>query len=292
MFVASIMRHSIKAWLYPLLFVPFIFFLIQMLPYYQLDAEMKRFMLQDFERARLADFGWINQAVSMLHIVFQGGLLMFYITLESRLKDEYSGADQVRIEWLRTFLILVFCTTIIAVLAFFARSFELPVLSSIYNFHFIGLVFLFYWLSYKALTDPVVFGLVNAPASKEKQPAKMPRDSEAKSQSDFNKIKDVLGNRKLYLKPNLTLTELADAAHLPRHQVSQAINSVYGGNFFDLINELRVEEFKNLVKDPSKKNLSLLGIAQESGFSSKASFYSVFKKKTGLTPSEFAERQS
>jgi AraC-like DNA-binding protein len=79
---------------------------------------------------------------------------------------------------------------------------------------------------------------------------------------------------------------------IPRHQLSQAINSCYTGNFFDLINDYRIEAFKQFASQPEKRHLSLLGIAQEAGFNSKASFYSVFKKKTGMTPSEYLETQS
>jgi AraC-like DNA-binding protein len=53
-----------------------------------------------------------------------------------------------------------------------------------------------------------------------------------------------------------------------------------------------VEDFKQLALDPSHKHLSLLGIAQEAGFNSKATFYAIFKKKTGMTPSEYLESQS
>ncbi len=101
----------------------------------------------------------------------------------------------------------------------------------------------------------------------------------------------MLRDQKLYLKNDLTLTQLSTAVDTPRHQVSQAINSCHTGNFFDLINDYRVDAFKQFASQPDKKHLSLLGIAQEAGFNSKASFYSVFKKKTGMTPAEYLESQ-
>jgi AraC-like DNA-binding protein len=110
--------------------------------------------------------------------------------------------------------------------------------------------------------------------------------------SIFEKVKWVLHEQQLYLKNDLTLTQLSTAVGIPRHQLSQAINSCYSGNFFDLINDYRVGAFKQFAARPDKKHLSLLGIAQEAGFNSKASFYSVFKKKTGMTPSEYLESQS
>ncbi len=107
----------------------------------------------------------------------------------------------------------------------------------------------------------------------------------------FLRVKQTLEDQRLFLKNDLTLTELSDRAGLPRHLVSQAINTIYKSNFFDLINDYRVEEFKRKALDPGQSHLNLVGIALESGFNSKATFYSVFKKKTGLTPSEFIEKQ-
>ena len=60
-------------------------------------------------------------------------------------------------------------------------------------------------------------------------------------------------------------------------------------NFFDYINQYRVQEFKAAVTDPKNKNYSLLGIAFECGFNSKSAFNRMFKKSTGLTPSQFKE---
>ena len=62
--------------------------------------------------------------------------------------------------------------------------------------------------------------------------------------------------------------------------------------FFDLVNDYRVQEFKRLAASPEMKHLSMVGIAQESGFNSKASFYNVFRKKTGMTPTEYLEIES
>jgi AraC-like DNA-binding protein len=283
-------------------FIPFLSFLIILLPYYLQSAEEKRMLLDNFEKASEADFGWLNQTISVLHLFFQGFSLFYYLKVEKKLREEYSVIESVRILWLKQFLILLLVATVVAVFSFFARTWNIPVLSSLYSFHFIGVVFIFYWLSYKALTHPVIFGL------NPERP--IPDDVVAEEKTDasqkyiksgveeerltiiFHAVQDILIKDKLYRKNNLTLSELADRVNYPRHQVSQAINSQYNGNFFDLVNDYRVEDFKLLAVDPSRKHLSLLGIAQESGFNSKASFYAIFKKKTGKTPSEYLESKS
>ncbi len=290
-----------KVWksLWP--FIPFLVLLIMMLPYYTLSDEEKRTLLSDFETASQDDFGWINQVVSVLHVLFQSFLLIYYLRFENKLFEEYSEVESIRIKWLKHFILLILGATLLAVFLFFGRTWNIPMLSQLYSFHFIGIVLLFYWLSYKALTQPVLFGIVKEAAVAPSQETATVEVVEKYKRSSlvaedltslFNQVKLVLESQRLYLKNDLTLTQLSVAASIPRHQLSQAINSCYSGNFFDLINDYRVEAFKQFALHPDKKHLSLLGIAQEAGFNSKASFYSVFKKKTGMTPSEFLESQS
>jgi AraC-like DNA-binding protein len=301
-FVQFITRtQPVSLWRSAWTFIPFLVFLIIMLPYYTLGTNEKRAILDNFENASAADFGWINQIISGMHIFFQGFLLVYYLRYEKHLFEEYSEVESMRIEWLKQFLVLVLAVTVIGVFSFFARSLGIPVLSHLYSFHFIGIVFLFYWLSYKALTQPVLFGIVpHAPVPLVEQPADTELTAKYRKSSLeaaelttlFEKVKSGLAGRKLFLKPDLTLTDLSGAVEIPKHQLSQVINTCYSGNFFDLVNDYRVQEFKRLATSPEKKHLSMLGIAQESGFNSKASFYNVFRKKTGMTPTEYLEEES
>lgn len=302
LFVAFITQtQSNTWWKNSWLFLPFMILLVAMLPYYLQSAADKRALLTNFEEASKGDFGFINQAVSILHLVFQGFLLGYYLRFEKKLYEEYSEVESLRIQWLKQFLIITLAATALAVFSFFVRSWNVPVLSQLYSFHFIGIVLLFYWLSYKALTQPVLFGIVKEipPAKQTVSAQEDTADKYKKSSLEesqlaviFERVKATLESQKLYSDNNLTLTQLSEAASIPKHQISQAINSCYSGNFFDLINDYRVEAFKQLANQSDKKHLSLLGIAQEAGFNSKASFYSVFKKKTGMTPSEYLEKQS
>ena len=302
LFVAFITQTQYNNWWKNVwLFLPFVILLVIMLPYYLQSAETKREILSNFELSSKDDFGFINQTVSILHLVFQGFLLGYYLRFEKKLYEEYSEVESLRIQWLKQFLIITLAATALAVFSFFVRSWNVPVLSQLYSFHFIGIVLLFYWLSYKALTQPVLFGIERETpdvkqiiATQEETADKYKKSSLEETQLTFifEKVQATLESQKLYLDNNLTLTQLSEAVSIPKHQISQAINSCYTGNFFDLINDYRVEAFKQLASQPNKKHLSLLGIAQEAGFNSKASFYSVFKKKTGMTPSEYLEKQS
>jgi AraC-like DNA-binding protein len=74
---------------------------------------------------------------------------------------------------------------------------------------------------------------------------------------------------------------------MSRNQLSELINSRMGCNFYDFVNKYRIEDVKQLMVDPKYKNFTILAIALEAGFPSKSTFNSIFKKFTGLTPSEY-----
>jgi len=106
--------------------------------------------------------------------------------------------------------------------------------------------------------------------------------------SDFiGRINHTMEHEKPFLNPDITLPELASLVDIPSYQLSRVINEKFGCNFFDFINGYRVNEVKRKLNDPAFSNLSLLGIAYDSGFNSKSAFNRIFKKMTGLTPSEY-----
>ena len=104
-----------------------------------------------------------------------------------------------------------------------------------------------------------------------------------------SKIENVMVREKLYLEPELSLSDLAQKLKTNTSVLSAAINSNFGKNFNDFVNEYRVEEFKKQIKLSQNQNYTLLAIAFDCGFNSKATFNRAFKKFTGQSPSRFEE---
>jgi AraC-like DNA-binding protein len=96
----------------------------------------------------------------------------------------------------------------------------------------------------------------------------------------------------LYLRPQIRLADIAAEMGLKSYKLTEIINRGLKTNFYDLINGLRVERAMNLMRDPSKNHLNLLGIAMESGFNSKSVFNDQFRRLTGMTPSEYRQQES
>lgn len=90
-----------------------------------------------------------------------------------------------------------------------------------------------------------------------------------------------------YLEFELTLGDIAGELSIPQKELSQVINEKLNKNFCTFINEYRIREAQRLLLEKTGKKLSILDIAYESGFNSKASFNMVFKKHLQMTPTHF-----
>lgn len=110
---------------------------------------------------------------------------------------------------------------------------------------------------------------------------------DADAEKYVSQLRHFMNIEKPYLDANLSLPELANKLHITSHHLSRVINEQFNVNFFDFINQYRVDEVKSRIGNPEFENLSLLGIAFDSGFNTKSAFNRVFKKMTGLTPSEY-----
>jgi len=151
---------------------------------------------------------------------------------------------------------------------------------------FLGMI---YFISYKALSQPQMFHDVE-----KFQPKIEPAERYAGSKLSDVRLKDIqhsleqiMLNEKLYLKGDLSLQELSDKLQVSRQYLTQVINEKMNCNFNDYINTFRVEEFKKRAHSDTAKQYTILALALDSGFNSKTTFNTIFKKHTGLTPSQF-----
>jgi AraC-like DNA-binding protein len=92
---------------------------------------------------------------------------------------------------------------------------------------------------------------------------------------------------KPFTDQQLTLVKLAGQLDISENKLSQVINTKSQDNFFEFVNKYRVELVIEKMKSGKHKSSTLLGLAFDSGFNSKASFNRAFKRITGTTPSEF-----
>jgi AraC-like DNA-binding protein len=100
-------------------------------------------------------------------------------------------------------------------------------------------------------------------------------------------IKVYLEKERPYLNADFSLSDIALALQVPQNHVSYCINTIMGTKFSTLKSDLRINYVTDLFSGNLKESYTIEGIAQQSGFKTRANFYSVFKEKTGMTPTEF-----
>ncbi len=105
-----------------------------------------------------------------------------------------------------------------------------------------------------------------------------------------NRLTTQMETEKPFLNEDLSLSILAEQSQISQSHLSQIINQHFQRNFYDFVNQYRVEEAKKKLSSPEFDHLSILGIAFECGFKSKSSFNRYFKKYTGSSPSEFKNK--
>ncbi len=143
----------------------------------------------------------------------------------------------------------------------------------------------------KALYQPSLFTGININLSTVKSflekentfPIKKNRDED----ENLKKLISFMEQEKPYLNFGLTLQQLAIKIDISEKELSLLINHQLNKHFFDFINEYRVSDAKKILRDPSKKEMTVLEILYQVGFNSKSSFYTAFKKATSQTPSGY-----
>lgn len=96
-----------------------------------------------------------------------------------------------------------------------------------------------------------------------------------------------LDEQRLYLDPGLTLDSLAAELSVPRTHLSQVLNQSLGRSFLELVNERRAAEATRLLRRADLRHLTIEAIARRCGFASRSTFYEVFRRTTGVTPTEY-----
>jgi len=142
---------------------------------------------------------------------------------------------------------------------------------------FLGMALITYWLGIEGFNK------------KDKQVVKVKTilDPKEKAQLDdiASRLKTLMTEEKAFNNPDINLTSLSEQLGVKSYLTTKCLNVVYEKKFNDFINEYRIEELKELLNNPKNYNYTLLSLAFEAGFNSKASFNRAVKKLTGKSPS-------
>jgi AraC-like DNA-binding protein/NADH:ubiquinone oxidoreductase subunit 6 (subunit J) len=232
----------------------------------------------------------IGSVLFWIVLLIQFSCYLFFIhkrwkKYQAIIQQEISNTENVNISWVRFFLAVFQLVNLFFLFSLFA---VIHLQTKTWLFESVGVIFSLsiFALGYKGILQREIL----QPSVREENsdpPSFVSKENKQHDQELIDRITSFMNDKKPFLDPELTLTSLALQLSLNRSQLSQLINEGMGDNFYNFVNKFRVEEVKRLMVNPKYKNLNMLGLAFEAGFKSKSTFNLIFKRFTGLTPSEY-----
>lgn len=282
-------------------FVPFVVFFLGTEFYFIIQPKnVQRSILSNVLSHQFS--GIVSFVSALIFVQF-----LFYIIASLRLISLYkktaaqhlSNRRQIDISWLSSTVIFFLVLIVLIILnglvtqtslaTYYLVGFNIIILTM---FGFIITVLL------KALHKPYFFSFSDSGGDSSTEQAIIAPKSgltETETREKEKEIQVVLNymqNSKPYLEPELTLEQLASQLSMKPRVLSQMINEILGQNFFDFINRYRIDEASLLLTNPKDKKITILEVLYGVGFNSKSSFNTLFKKYTGLTPTEYRKKQA
>jgi len=246
--------------------------------------------------------------VLMVGNIYLLGYMVFCLKLVNRyqslIKHNYSTFTEHDFSWIKNLLIgsmAVISIDLFTGLYYFITEKELVILgSSDGHLTILAMVILVAYLGYhgvgqsRMLLPEFLLAQNEEPLEKmvkeEKKSNTHPLLSDEELKNLEGRFHTVLVEQKLYLDENLTLGKIASLMDTTDKKLSFFINHHLHTTFYDLINKERVAMVKTQLHEKALQQYTLLGIAHNSGFKSKTSFNRIFKKETGLSPSEYVKQ--
>ena len=228
---------------------------------------------------------FLNSGVMLLYLAFTFQLFFNYRT---KIRQYFSNTYKMQMNWVLSFL------------AFFTFIYLYGVIQTLYSELIAPLHYVQQWWLNLFMALIVLYvgitGYFTDTTQLQKLKFSFAPNPESIPQTDrsaeiplkeIEKVEQYMKEEKPFLNPELNLSDLAEELEMTRAQLSQVINAGFHKNFNDFVNEFRVNAVKEKLNKGAHKQLSLLGIAYDCGFNSKATFNRVFKKITHSSPTEF-----
>ena len=225
-------------------------------------------------------FGFLNEVSGAIYAVWS---LIVLIRHKKMIQDNFSYTEKINLDWLLKLILGL--AAIWAVVLMLDKDESIYVTTTLFVF-FMGFFGFKQGAIFTNNTSPINDERKNTEKGKYEKSSLTPE----MSQRYLDDLKEYMKEKKPYLETKITLKEISERLEMHTNHLSQVINEKLNVNFYDFVNEYRVEEFKRRLANDTSKKFTLLAHAYESGFSSKSSFNEVFKKFTGLTPSQYQKR--
>lgn len=272
----------------------------QLIFYYSLDVSDKVSIQEEYD---LAVAPQIMNYVTLLRELFRVALGVICLIEIKRytqhIRTNFSDIDKIDLTWLkilvigflaiRTWAVLVAAMIILSISFGIGTNFEIMGLIGNYTTFFMVSVLIFFGLGHSSVFE----GLEQRQTPGEEPVKDEPEQAKEKITPELiAQITQYMEAEKPYLTPALTLEKLAIQMRIPARLLSNIINRHFNCNFFEFINSYRIDEAKCMLSNQNQSEKTVLDIMLDVGFNSKTTFNTLFKKKVGMTPSEYRKSVS
>ncbi len=273
-------------------FLPFVlFFFILLIP-----------LVTNLELPQTSQFGYplIKLVLAPFYLF---SVILLINNYKKKLLEEYSYEIEVNLMWLNWITIGGIILWLIGSVSYVYNLFVIDNRILLYDYYTLSfLAFYLFALAFIAFRKTDIF---NREVVKQPKLPKLEEDITEPVQTqneesnttdeinlDLEKLQRLMETDAPYLDPLLTLHKLSTLTQIPAYRLTKVLKQSLESSFYDYINTYRVNTVKEKMKAGEAKRLSILGIAMESGFNSKASFNRVFKKMEGQTPTQYMKEIS
>ncbi|WP_281847922.1 helix-turn-helix domain-containing protein [Olleya namhaensis] len=283
LFVSSYLKEKTSKIVLYLLFSPFIISFI-----FNLSLYKKIFSNTSLNRS-------INITLESISLVLSLVLIFFIFHKIKKYKIDFGKYNEkiVRAEtkWIKQVLIIGAIMCVFWLITIILMQTKLNTGLNIYYPLWLSISALVYWISYvgiinsKINTDRIT--IRNLRIKDHPTVSKLNITNKKSNIKLFNEINNWIKTNKIYLNPDLNLDYISKEFKISNGYLSQIINTHHKSNFNDYINTLRINNAKQILQDTAFDNYTIESIGLESGFNSKSSFYTAFKKFTNKTPTQY-----
>ena len=268
--------------------------LLHLLPY--ISVKLIAYLLREpyeldgyFEPDESLWFRMLFSATSVLSWIFYNSRsIMLVIKHRRGLEHEFSTIEsREKVGWLLFVVVFynLYCAVAIVIGAFNVLTGSPSPVMHFYSYS--TMLAMVYILGFYGLWQTSIYPVKEITTEKTGPYSRNPLPARKRKQIS-SEIKSCFELEKPYLDPEFNMSMMSRQLNIPKHHITEVLNTEIGKNFFSFVNEYRIEEVKKQLLEKGDI-YSIESIGFECGFSSKSTFYTVFKKITGQTPLQYKE---
>ena len=232
----------------------------------------------------IGDFNSMIVALQML--IYYPLIFRFLYRRKKEIYETSSNAEWLQKGWIWNFMLLFAILFVIVMVCYAIWPRTDAWLIQILN------VIAMSYLVYNTIAHPVISPQLEHKVVEETSDNNVSQNlSDEQMKEICEKASSYLLSTKAFLQPDITIALFAKQIDVPQRNLSRAINAYLNRNFFEFINEMRVDEAKRRLVELDHSGYNIDSVYSECGFRSRSTFFMVFKKVTGKTPAAWLNEQ-